>query len=499
MSWILYVIFLLIIGFTIYRHRFFHLPGLRRTSSLFFFALKLIAGLAVWYVYTSYYPQREYADIWKYYDDSEIIYEALDEKPGDYFRLVTGIGIDERVHDEYIVRMQHWDQQFENNLFNDSHTIIRFNALMRVISGGNYHTHSLVMCFLAFIGLCALYRWSYKFLWQWKYIVAFILFVSPSLLFWSSGVLKEGILFFALGMLIHQAWQFAEDKRKHRVAWILISIMLLAITKLYMLAFLLPALATGLYLRRNPSFAFLKVIGAALLLIAIAFVLDTWTPKFSPFRVIALKQRDFLTLARGGIYIMNDQYVCKIPERERGSFEYTDTIHFRITGGIEYDYWKIEDDFKDTLHGSIHNDSTLFTILSESPPAGSLMDVQLLYPRWNHVMKAAPAALGRSIYRPAPWELKPVLLIPAALENFMLYLLIFAMLLAFKKPSHKEVFWFCVFFAIITLTVIGLITPVLGALVRYRITAIPFLMFAILLCTNRENLLKRMPFLKAIF
>src|ERR1044071_7724925 len=97
MSWIIYIVCVLLIGYTIYRHRFFHLPGLRRSASLWFFVLKIIAGVGVWYVYTIYYPQREYADIWKYYDDSEVVYNALDHSAGDYFRLMTGIGIDDRI------------------------------------------------------------------------------------------------------------------------------------------------------------------------------------------------------------------------------------------------------------------------------------------------------------------------------------------------------------------------------------------------------------------
>lgn len=500
MGWVLYGIYLLALCWIILRHRFFRLPGLKSYAALLFFLLKIVAGVGVWYVYTFYYPQREYADIWKYYDDSKVIHNALGEHPGDYARLISGIGIDERIQSEYINRMQHWDQQFENNLFNDSHTIIRFNALLRLISGGNYHTHSLFMSLLAFIGLCALYHWLYKFLWPWKKLVAFILFVSPSLLFWSSGVLKEGILFFALGMLILHAWRCAEDKKSYRLLWIAISVALLAMTKLYMLAFVVPALVLGIPLIRNPRFAFLKFCTLIVVLFGIALGIHTVKPELSPFRIVALKQKDFLNLARGGTYVMNADYVCYISPDQRSQLIALDSAEtiFRIGRDTKVMYWSIADDFKDTLYRTVNADTTTYTLLSDSPVAGSLMNVRTLAETPASIVKETPAALARSIFRPLPWELKPVMIIPATLENILLLALLLAMLVWHKKPSSKALFWFCVAYALITLTVTGLTTPVLGALVRYRITAVPFLLFAMLLCTDKERLVKRMPFLGKI-
>jgi hypothetical protein len=500
MSWILYGIVLLIVGYIIYRHRFFHLPGLPRKSTLVFFGLKLVAGIAVWYVYTHYYPQRGFADIWKYFDDSEIVYNALEEHPSDYFRIVSGIGIDEHIQHTYFDRMRNWDQKFENNLFNDSHTIIRFNALVRLISGGNYHTHSLIMCFLAFIGLCALYHWIYKFLWSWKKMVAFILFISPSLLFWSSGVLKEGILFFALGMLILHTWRFADDKKKYRLVWIGVSIALLAMTKLYTLAFILPSLALGIYLVKNPRFALVKTLALMTSLVVISLVIGKASPAMSPFRIIANKQNDFLNLARGGTYVMNSVHVVYLRPDQREQLVAIDTLgHYMISRNTDVTYWVIADNFKDTLHRHIDVDKNVYTILSDSPVAGSLMRVKPLQPTASSVLQEVPGALKRSLLRPYPWELKPVMIIPATLENMLMLVLLLAMIVWYKKPSSKALFWFCVCYALITLTVTGLTTPVLGALVRYRITAVPFLLFAILLCIDKAKLEKKFPLLGRLF
>lgn len=498
-SWLFYILFLLLVVYTVYRHRFFHLPGLPRITTVYLFALKLLAGFALWYVYTYYYPQREYADIWKYYDDGEVVYSALDEHPSDYFKIVSGIGIDEQIQHTYFDKMRNWDQKFENNLFNDSHTIIRFNALIRLISGGNYHTHALFMCLLAFIGLCALYHWIYPFLWTWKKVVVFILFLSPSLLFWSSGVLKEGILFFALGMLILHTWKFSGDKKRYRLFWILLAVWLLAMTKLYMLAFVLPSLALGIYLVKSPRFAFVKTLAMAASLVLVALVIDKTAPVMSPFRIMAGKQNDFLNLARGGTYLMDSLHVVYVrPDQPVSTVKSRDQYEYVVPPNTEIIYWNIADDFRDTLRRTVIKHER-YRLLSTSPVAGSLMNVSPLQPDAVSVLREVPGALQRSIFRPWPWEIKPVMIIPSMLENLFLFALLLLMFIAYKRPSSRSIFWFCIAYAVITLTITGLTTPVLGALVRYRITAVPFLLFAILLCIDREKVLKRLPFLARLF
>jgi hypothetical protein len=499
MTWIAYFICLISILFVIYKHDFFRLPGLHRLSSVFFFLLKIIAGLGIWAVYTFYYPDREYADIWKYFDDSSVMYNAIHDHPEDYFKMISGIGIDERIDDQYFHQMNHWHQKFENNLFNDSHTIIRFNAIVRIFSGGNYHTHSLIMCLLAFIGLCALYRWIYPVLFQWKKVVAFLLFVSPSLLFWSSGVLKEGILLFALGMLIYHSWKYMEDRRGRRFVWIALAVFLLAMTKLYILAFVIPALIIGIVLRFFPNYARLKIVIAFIALIGCSIALHITIPSFSPYRVIASKQNDFLNLARGGTYLVSTQHVTYLrPDQHQLLIPTKDSGVFTIANGSEYYCWNIYDNFADTIF--IHNsqDTARYTILTDNPSAGSLLAVESLKPTPISLLKSTPSALLNTILRPYLWEFKPLIMLPALLENILTAFLVLCMIIWHKKSSAKSALWFCITLALLTLVVVGLTTPVLGAIVRYRITALPFLLFAVLISTDRQKVMKALPFLERI-
>jgi hypothetical protein len=473
----------------------FRLPGLSANAPLLFFTLKVAAGFGLWAVYTFYYPDKSYADIWKFFDDSAIIHEALKESPADYFSMVSGIGIDDRIEQTYLMRMNHWHQPFESNLFNDSHTIIRFNAVVRLISGGNYHVHTVVMCLLAFLGLAALYRWIYSFIPQWKKVIAGVLFVLPSLLFWSSGVLKEGLMLFSLGIIIEQTWKFLKDKNIRRLAFIMPALFLLAITKLYMLAFLLPALLLAWWLKTRPGFTLVKFAAVLLLILSFGKILEWKVPELSPARIIALKHNDFVRLAHGGTYMYNDTVVVYLEAERRSHLVCSNGDSCTLESNVPFRYWRINDNFADTFKSAGNQSRVNYKILTDIPKAGSIIDNSYLGTDFKSMAAGLPRAICNAILRPLPWEGKSLLILPSVLENLFLIVLTIAAAFFFKRPSARHVLWFCMLFAFISLSVIGLTTPVLGAIVRYRITALPFLFIALLMIIDREKLIRKWPVL----
>src|ERR1035437_9676446 len=58
---------------------------------VFVFILKILAGTALWFVYSYLYADRSTADIFKYFDDSKVMYNALFSKPLDYFKMLIGV------------------------------------------------------------------------------------------------------------------------------------------------------------------------------------------------------------------------------------------------------------------------------------------------------------------------------------------------------------------------------------------------------------------------
>ena len=196
------ILYTLLFILLIYKLRFFAIEGFSKRSLIIVFLLKIAAGVFMYMIYTYYYTDRNTADIFKYFDDSKVMYDALWKHPLDSVKMLTGIGNDSPYFDVYYKQMNNWYRVFESNIYNDSHTIIRFNAFIRLFSFGYFNVHTVFMCFLSFTGLVALYKFFVVYMRDKKKELFFAVFLIPSVLFWGSGVLKEAILLFGMGVML---------------------------------------------------------------------------------------------------------------------------------------------------------------------------------------------------------------------------------------------------------------------------------------------------------
>jgi hypothetical protein len=78
-------------------------------------------------------------------------------------------------------------------------------------------------------------------------------------------------------------------------------------------------------------------------------------------------------------------------------------------------------------------------------------------------------------------------------ENVLLVIfLLMAVFFYNKNFNNFKLFFFCISFILTLSILIGLLTPVLGAIVRYKTPLLPFLFTALLMLTDKEKMnLKR--------
>jgi hypothetical protein len=428
--------------FIICKMDFFKAEGLSKQAICGIFLLKILAGVALWAVYTFYYTDRSTADIYKYFDDSLVIYNALWAAPLDYLKILTGIGNTGQGFDGYYSEMHYWARKIDSSIYNDSHTIIRFNAFVRLFSLGYYNVHTVVICFLSLTGLMAIYKTFAPSLPFKKNELIFAVFFLPSVLFWGSGVLKEGLIFFALGLLIYHSVKLFSGRA---VIICLGSAFLLAFSKFYVWIAILPGLIFLIWvLKTNTDKLWLKF---TLIIVAVALTglnIDKFTGIQNPLVTLSQKQYEFNQLAYGNLTDANNDAI---------------------------------------------------------PVAGSLIHIPKLEPTLTSFILNAPAALKNTFLRPYFTEMNSPMVLLAGLETFMILFWILACIL-FTQPLARikwEYVLFCLSFVIIQFLVIGETTPVLGAIARYKTIALPFLVIASLYIIDREKVLKRLAFLNKIF
>ncbi len=434
MEILLTIFYSLLFIYLIYKLPFFKVDGFSWKSLTVVFILKIAAGLVMYFIYTYYYTVRSTADIFRYFDDSRVMYDALWKHPLDYFKMLTGIGNDSSYFDLYYKNMNNWYRVFESNIYNDSHTIIRFNAAIRLFSFGYFNVHTVFMCFLSLTGLVALFKFFVGYLAEKKRELFFAIFLLPSVLFWGSGVLKEAILLFGMGMLLYNLQKLTREKvNPGAIIWLLFSLLLLIYTKYYIFIILIPLLVAFLWCKyTDQKRCLLKYSLVLLVYIAVGLNIHWVFPGYNMLEIIAQKQNDFIGLAK-------------------------------------------------EMH------------------SGSLLTEHLMQPNLISLLSDAPFALYNTLVRPYIFEADSFLILFSALENLIIFaIIILCLIFSLRKIPHKSVLFLCLFFFIGTFTLTGLTTPVMGAMVRYKVPAMPFLLIFFIMLLNKEKFISRFHFLKKI-
>lgn len=433
MKFFLPILYSLIFWIIIRNHRFFKIEGIRNEALRAVFVLKLISGFLLLALYTYYYTDRSSSDVYKYFDDGLIMYNALLNNPLDYIKMVFGVMNDNVYFSQtYYNDMSHWFRAFESNIFSDSHAIIRFNALVMLFSFGHISVHVVFMVFLSFIGLTAMYKFFLKNANRSKIGLFVAVYLLPSVVFWGSGMLKEGLIFFALGLFLYEVNILVRRFNLFSLFWIVFSLLLLIHTKIYIILIVAPLLLAYLYsnMVEKNKIKYLYFIVVSMFFTFGIFVFYNLAG-LNLFAMIVQKQNDFMNLA-----------------------------------------------------------------LQES--AGSLLHHRYLALSFVSFITEVPMAIFNVFFRPLPFLDNSLIYLPNLFENILLLILIFFAVFYRTKLNRAELslLHFCLYFVICIFVITGFTVPILGAIVRYKTVALPFMFAFLAILIDRRLVFERFPFLK---
>ncbi len=382
----------------------------------FFLSFKFLISLCLFSIYTYYYPNRLEADIFKFFDDSHVVYNSLYNSPTDFKNLIFETNLDDPYYvNGYLQKMNNWDRIYETGVYNDSRTIIKLNAIFRFISFGEFHVHSLFFCFLSLTGLVAFFRVAKKIFNNSQSILVIMLFFLPSLMFWTSGILKESVHLFALGLLLFSLDKVLRFKKiSLSIVGLFVSLLLLVYIKIYVLLALIPSF-TCYIISRFSKLKKWKIYVPVLLLFSVVVLFSKqFSPNLNFVEIIETKQENFIRFAE-------------------------------------------------------HQD------------AGSRFPLTNMDQSIGGLLKVVPEGVVNCFIRPLPWESKNIIELPAILENILVFiglLLLLKLVIEMKVvivEEHKNFIWFSIVSVFILYAMIGVVTPVSGSLIRYKVTALPFL------------------------
>ena len=432
----LYLVYLLLIFIAFKKVSFFKNSPLSIYLIVLFFSLKIVSSFVMYAIYSYHYTDRGTADIFKYYDDANILFNQLFLKnPIEYIKLTLGVQQESPLIYDALQQTNFWYKPREFNIYNDNRTIIRLNMFIRIFSNNFYHIHSLLIIFISFIGLVSIHKTFLFFFKQSSTLIACSIFLIPSVIFWSSANLKEGILIGALGIFL---WMFTQllyldhlvKRRVIIVLSLIISSLILAVIKPYILIVSIPSLIAWTIAKIiKTKKTLLTFILTHLIVIISGLIIHKIIPSINIVQNITFKNNDFINVSN------------------------------------------------DTKAGSS------FTI---NKLDGSITTI---------INNLLPAFINNFI-RPFPSECNSMLVTLACIENYFIVLLITLSLYCFirYKKSLLPIQYYSFFMTLLLGIIIGLIVPVFGASVRYKIPYLPFLIPSLLMMlfkTTQKNLCEK--------
>ena len=285
----------------IYFWKFFDLLGIKPKALVGVFLLKLVFGFGLASLYTHYYDDRRGGDAYRFFDDGILLHASFRESPEAFLHLMTGVGIEkDSIALKYYHRMTHMQLAFYTGYPNDNATIIRANALTTFLSQGYYHVHTVVWCFLSMIGLTAILKILLRHFPRKKWAMFGAVYLLPTTLFWSSGVLKEPLLLLGIGLFLlgFFRWIYSEFSARDIIPTIL-GLGLLLLTKGYVVQCMAPGIAFLILTKINGGKRlFVSFLAPHILTIALIFAGPLLSNGLKVAEIMADRREAFYDVAK---------------------------------------------------------------------------------------------------------------------------------------------------------------------------------------------------------
>lgn len=388
--------------------------------------LKLIAGIALGLFYTYYFP---ISDSLAYHEDGAKLSQLARTDFAGYLAFFTNPGED----------FSFW----ERLNFREPRALFlsQLTSIFCLITYDNYWIISIYYSMICFFATWYLLKILVRLDEKLKIAGIIALLLFPSIVFWTSGIMKETLAMSALYFIVFVFLKIWLKERVVILQWILLLIAgwILWNLKYYYMAIFLPVIATALMFRLFvfPNFTFRSVwfpIGLWLIIFLIPLYVATLVhPNFYPER--------FLTV--------------------------------------------IVDNYNAFIDQSSPDDVAHFSDLNPSVWA---------------IIANAPNALFTALYRPMPWEANDVFKIFATVENVLLMFLTVTALFrwkdAFQSP-HRFLIFSSLVYVVLLAIFLALSAPNFGTLTRYRVGFLPF--FILIITVNNPFILRMLAFIETRF
>lgn len=291
MTYLLFAVYLVLFSWLITRVKFIKQAGLPNYWLIGLFLLKVAAGVAYGWYYTTIPNYTVSSDSWKFFFDAKNDTALLYKDPLRYFTSIYDNPYDRDYRHLFSSVNSYW-----NDL---KHTyMVKIVALFNVLSGSRYYVNVIFYSFITFFGPIAFIRVMNDVFPNRKLLITASTFLLPSFLFWSSGIHKDGLIFTYISLIVFVVHFGLKKKSVSLKDIVIVGLLLLLIfpVRNHVVLACIPGLfawwlAERYFKRKWIAFALVTVLGT------VAFFSAKYVhPKLDLPISIVLRNKDFKSL-----------------------------------------------------------------------------------------------------------------------------------------------------------------------------------------------------------
>jgi hypothetical protein len=291
MTYLLFAVYLVLFSWLITRVKFIQQAGLPDYWLIGLFVLKVAAGVAFGWFYTTIPNYEQSADTWKFFFDAEKDTQVLLNDPVRYFTSIYDNPYDKDYRHLFSSVNSYW-----NDL---KHTyMVKIVSVFNVFTGSRYYVNVIFYSFITFFGPIAFIRVMNDVFPDRKLLITCGTFLFPSFLFWSSGIHKDGLIFTYISLLVFVVY-FGMKKNKLGVKeFLLVGLLLMLIfpVRNHVVLACVPGLFAWWLAEKYFKRKWIAFVGVTILGTVAFFSAKYIHPKLDLPISIVLRNKDFIKL-----------------------------------------------------------------------------------------------------------------------------------------------------------------------------------------------------------
>lgn len=280
---------------------------------------KVIAGVGYAWLFSRSAEYQNQVDTWRYFYQSLPETKWLLSDPAGFFADIITPRYEQ---DGGMLATQ-------NSLLNDLKEVlvIKFMAICNVFSGGRYYVNLIFFNYLVLFGIAGIgLLWARFFRVERPGLMVAAIALWPSVLFWSSGFHRDGLLLLCLGGVLWQAWRVSVGPKWTNLLGLFISFSFLFLLRNYLALFVAMGMLLAAIMYYRPRQARWLLPAAFVFSLMVLVAVGLLHPEYSLPHLLARRQQEFLGLQGGSLVSplpLDDGWVSlfrSLPEALRRAF-----------------------------------------------------------------------------------------------------------------------------------------------------------------------------------